>query len=240
MNPLVNQRLLGVRIAIIMLAGLAWSAQVLASERCESALLGQSKKSGAIRASKAKQTVNGIKIKSSATSDLEAIINELVELALSGHVQAAGASPWQPINVQSLLGDKKAEIERTLGQKVAFQIFSEVKTRIIKHITEWDLSSAERHQAKAEGVNKHAKAKVIRAAFIRDLVDRRLVDSANFSHDGSKVLIAPQSRSAKLWDVQTGQLVRSFEGHTDELRSAVFSPDESQVLTASMDWMAIS
>ena len=39
----------------------------------------------------------------------------------------------------------------------------------------------------------------------------------------------------KLWDAESGQLIRSFEGHTDYVTSAVFSPDGTQILSGSLD-----
>merc|ERR1719386_99985 len=52
------------------------------------------------------------------------------------------------------------------------------------------------------------------------------------------ILTASNDRTAKLWSVETGELVRSFEGHTDSVLSAVFSKDGDRVLTASFDSIA--
>merc|ERR1719265_1556843 len=49
------------------------------------------------------------------------------------------------------------------------------------------------------------------------------------------ILTASGDNSAKLWNVKTGELIRSFEGHTDLVRSAVFSKDGDRVLTTSRD-----
>ena len=40
---------------------------------------------------------------------------------------------------------------------------------------------------------------------------------------------------AKIWDAETGELLHNFEGHTSEVRSAIFSPDSLRVVTASYD-----
>ena len=39
----------------------------------------------------------------------------------------------------------------------------------------------------------------------------------------------------KLWDAATGQLLRTFEGHTGWVTSVAFSPDGTRVLSGSAD-----
>ena len=42
-----------------------------------------------------------------------------------------------------------------------------------------------------------------------------------------------------VWDVATGTMVRQFSGHTDQVNRAVFSPDGTRIVTASVDKTAI-
>lgn len=51
----------------------------------------------------------------------------------------------------------------------------------------------------------------------------------------ARALTASWEKTARLWDAATGKEVGKFEGHTDYVLSAVFSPDGKQVLTASDD-----
>ena len=44
--------------------------------------------------------------------------------------------------------------------------------------------------------------------------------------------------TARLWDVQTGEEVRRFTGHTNKVRDVAFSPDGKYILTASDDGTA--
>ena len=49
------------------------------------------------------------------------------------------------------------------------------------------------------------------------------------------ILTASTDNTAKLWDADTGKLIRSFHGHNDPVNSAVFSKDGGRILTASHD-----
>ena len=60
-----------------------------------------------------------------------------------------------------------------------------------------------------------------------------------------RLLTASQDGTAKVWSGASGECLRTLEGHTGWVRSAVFSPDGQQVLTASFDktakvWSAAS
>ena len=59
--------------------------------------------------------------------------------------------------------------------------------------------------------------------------------SVAFSPDGKHVLSGSMDNTIKLWDVASGQLLRTFEGHSDGVSSVAFSPDGRQVLSGSLD-----
>jgi WD40 repeat protein/class 3 adenylate cyclase len=62
-----------------------------------------------------------------------------------------------------------------------------------------------------------------------------IVWSVSFSPEGKYMLTGNDDTTATLWDVQSGQVVRQFTGHTDEILVARFSADEKTVLTTSLD-----
>ena len=58
--------------------------------------------------------------------------------------------------------------------------------------------------------------------------------SVSFSPDG-KYVITTSGRIARLWEVESGNEVRMFEGHSDIVTSVAFSPEGKQVATGSRD-----
>ena len=61
------------------------------------------------------------------------------------------------------------------------------------------------------------------------------VRAVAWSSDGARIVTAGDDHMARLWDASSGQLIRSFAGHTDALVSAGFSPDNKRLVTSSLD-----
>ena len=76
---------------------------------------------------------------------------------------------------------------------------------------------------------------------LQDHIDR--VNFVTFSPDDTKIATASHDGNAKIWDAQTGQLLRTLQNHTIQAKtthegpvsSAVFSPDGTKIVTASHD-----
>jgi WD40 repeat protein len=62
-----------------------------------------------------------------------------------------------------------------------------------------------------------------------------LVTSVAFSPDGKQVVSGAYDKTVKVWDAQTGKLVRILSGHTGFVNSVTFSPDGMHILSASDD-----
>ncbi|MBR5849225.1 MAG: TIR domain-containing protein, partial [Bacteroidaceae bacterium] len=61
------------------------------------------------------------------------------------------------------------------------------------------------------------------------------VTSAVFSPDGKYIVSASYDNTIRLWDVSTGDSIRTFKGHTSGVNSVVFSPDGKYIVSASYD-----
>ena len=60
---------------------------------------------------------------------------------------------------------------------------------------------------------------------------RAPVTSVAFSPDGTRLVSGSDDKTVKHWDVSSGQLIRTLEGHSDRVKSVAFSPDGSRVLS---------
>ncbi len=58
----------------------------------------------------------------------------------------------------------------------------------------------------------------------------QLVNDARFSPDGTKIVTASNDETAKLWDVETGELIRTFERIWSPISSAKFNSDGTKIV----------
>jgi len=70
---------------------------------------------------------------------------------------------------------------------------------------------------------------------IRGIETPSLVWSVAFSPDGTLIATGEHDHNIRLWDVATGQLSKTLEGHAAEVRSVVFSSDGALIASASQD-----
>ena len=62
--------------------------------------------------------------------------------------------------------------------------------------------------------------------------------SAAVSADGVHVVTASEDKTARMWRLADGELVRELKGHTNSVMSAAVSADGLHVVTASEDGTA--
>jgi WD40 repeat protein len=205
--------------AFIIIVGIGTTIPIRASDRCLSSLA----------PSKAERTL---------------IINELVALVLSHEQSNRQSSPWYPISNNSLLRDKQHELSLKIGRKAANELLKEVQDQVMKHLLKTnDIDQTKEQRPANTSLNHPVKVVILNPQLVREFVkqiDGALSD-ATLTQDESMILTVPEDRNvrtAKLVDTETGNLLHTFEGHTSGLTSAVFSPNEMQVLTASWDHTA--
>jgi len=56
-----------------------------------------------------------------------------------------------------------------------------------------------------------------------------------FAPDGLTMASAGVDRLVRIWDIETGRLLRSLRGHTADIRAVVYTPDGQTLATASED-----
>ena len=61
------------------------------------------------------------------------------------------------------------------------------------------------------------------------------VGSLTFSLDGALLVSGSEDKTAKLWDLQTGGVIKTFCGHTGHVRSVSISPDSTTLASGSQD-----
>ena len=61
------------------------------------------------------------------------------------------------------------------------------------------------------------------------------VSSLVFSSDGSTLISGSQDDTIRLWDVATGELKQTLEGHRDDLASVALSPDGATLASGDLN-----
>lgn len=64
------------------------------------------------------------------------------------------------------------------------------------------------------------------------------IRSARYSQDGRRIVTACEDHTARIWDSETGHLLRELRGHEKHVTSARFSFGGQRILTTSMDHTA--
>jgi WD40 repeat protein/tetratricopeptide (TPR) repeat protein len=99
-------------------------------------------------------------------------------------------------------------------------------------ITMWDVASGKELWFRAHSESEYHGHKT-------GFIDSAAVETVAFSPDGRWVISSGHGKVARLWDAQSGELVRMFVGHSDDINVAVFSQDGSQVVTGGSDGKVI-
>ena len=61
------------------------------------------------------------------------------------------------------------------------------------------------------------------------------VNSVCFSSDGKKIASGSRDETVRVWHVETGECIKTFEGHNDVVCSVCFSSDGKKIASGSHD-----
>jgi hypothetical protein len=141
------------------------------------------------------------------STEWSALISELVHLILRPRLEQSANSEWKQIDIQSLVAQKKAEIERTLGPKAAHQLFSEVQRRVSRRLSEPALDEDTSHRfTDSSQATQPTKVKIFKPIVVQNFEGHSdWVKAGIFSPDGSKVLTTTRDHTLVLWDTLTGK-----------------------------------
>ncbi len=62
-----------------------------------------------------------------------------------------------------------------------------------------------------------------------------LANQCSFSHDGALLVSASSDYSARIWEIPSLRLKAALVGHSDDVDTAVFSPDDLYIATCALD-----
>ncbi|HUG89773.1 MAG TPA: hypothetical protein VML55_03005, partial [Planctomycetaceae bacterium] len=89
----------------------------------------------------------------------------------------------------------------------------------------------------ADGVELRPTGEMLEPALGREIEDAHsdTVLGVEFSRDGKLLLSGGTDKFAKIFEVESGKHVRSFEGHTHHVMDASWKADGTQIVTAGAD-----
>jgi small GTP-binding protein len=122
-----------------------------------------------------------------------------------------------------------APIKGTLAQFLYIDWRQRDSDQLYAKLMEACQSPLKTMESEAEASHEQAVERVIKL----DVNVR--INAYAFSHDGKRVLTGEDSKTVRLWDVETGRCLHVFEGHTSEVNRVVWSANQRRVLSCSAD-----
>ncbi|MEE1323143.1 MAG: hypothetical protein UHE91_04910, partial [Bacteroidales bacterium] len=56
-----------------------------------------------------------------------------------------------------------------------------------------------------------------------------------YTPDGTKIISGSADKTVKIWDANTGECLKTLEGHSKYVYSVAFSPDGKHIVSGSYD-----
>lgn len=155
-------------------------------------------------------------------------------LALSGHTASVNAASFDPTGTRVVTASDDGTVrvwDAEGGQELAR--WASGGERVLDAVSGGDGSEIAVAGADGQAYVWHWKTdRVVAVSGPSDHTGR-----VRFDARGDRVVTAG-SKTPKVWDANTGQLVATLRGHTDSVNAAILSPDGARVATASKDGTA--
>ena len=62
------------------------------------------------------------------------------------------------------------------------------------------------------------------------------MNCVRFNSDGTRVVTGGTDNIGRVWDLNTGEVLFTLEGHTEAITTADYSPDDTRIVTGSNDF----
>lgn len=138
--------------------------------------------------------------------------------------------------VQKNLGDKNLNREYV---ELAVGILTEEEKEVPNEIRSWAVDMLNENSPTKFEKETLERLKTGEISLQSVLKDMALTGCANggfaLSPDGMSLVTGHQDGSIKIWEATSGELLVSFNMHTDAITSLVISPDGSFILSGSLD-----
>jgi len=160
-------------------------------------------------------------------------------VGLAVFLLAAIAAAWFALNQQAQAEANQAEAEANLALSESQRFAAEANT-VMQSGGDPELAALLSLRALDAAYTSQADIALQQAS--KGDYGRRLltghtdeVDGLAFSPDGRFALSGSLDNTARLWDVETGQVIHTLTGHTAGIRNVAYSPDGNYLLTGSGD-----
>lgn len=164
------------------------------------------------------------------------IINELVEIYTSNLQSKKNSNSntnWKPVITESLIQDKKNELETKFGKSITREIFKDVKQRVMQVLNKNNENDIQPNNINSISSENKQNQTVHVPQFLFEVVHEKMNKNIVVSQSRKLMITTDNTDTAKVWDVANGKLLFHFEqdGLSSELIS--ISNDDLYILIGS-------
>ncbi|KAL7930204.1 hypothetical protein V8C35DRAFT_324624 [Trichoderma chlorosporum] len=167
------------------------------------------------------------------------LLNERLEEAQETQTKKADASDNSATSTSSddeSVTSMERELEKLKQMDGSLSFRSITEARSDHEANSMDVSDTKPCQSQMvsdENIAQSWRINTVRC--IKQLESKGDVSSVTFSHDSSLIASGSSDTTIRLWRTDTGECMKTLEGHIDKVLSVVFSHDSSLIASGSLD-----